>query len=107
LKRAPDPIAARRELYLALARGALDLREASRKLRRIIGLSQSDYANRIGISPRVLIDFERGVGNPTLKTLERIGKPFGLEVVFLHRPTARDAAGDTPSPLERDADPES
>jgi DNA-binding XRE family transcriptional regulator len=92
VKRAKDTIAARRALYDELHAGALDLREASRRMRRIIGLSQADYARLVGLSPRVLIDFERGVGNPTLKSLERIGKPFGLEIVYLHRPTARGKA---------------
>lgn len=88
MKRPTDSVAARRELYEALRLGALDLRQASKRMRRVVGLSQTDYAKLIGIAPRVLIDFERGAGNPTLQSLERIGKPFGLEVVFLHRPTA-------------------
>jgi len=33
----------------------------------------------------VLIDFERGVGNPTLASLQAMGKPFGLEIAFVRR----------------------
>ncbi|MCF8146247.1 MAG: helix-turn-helix domain-containing protein [Deltaproteobacteria bacterium] len=35
------------------------------------------------ISPRILSEFEKGSGNPTLATLEKIASPFGLEVTFL------------------------
>lgn len=90
MKRPKDTVAARRELYDELRRGALDLRTAVKRMRRIVGLSQADYAKLIGLSPRVVIDFERGVGNPTLRTLEMLGRPFGLEVVYLHRPTASE-----------------
>jgi transcriptional regulator with XRE-family HTH domain len=34
------------------------------------------------ISPRSLIDFERGVGNPTLSTLEALLKPFNLQLTI-------------------------
>lgn len=71
------------ELYSDLARGAVDIREATRRMRKIIGLTQADYAKKVaGISPRILSEFERGTGNPTIDTLEKIGKPFGLKVSF-------------------------
>ncbi|MGD9160964.1 MAG: helix-turn-helix transcriptional regulator [Desulfobacteraceae bacterium] len=72
------------ELYSDLAIGDIDIREATRRMRKIIGLTQADYAKKVaGISPRILSEFERGTGNPTIDTLERIGKPFGLKVSFL------------------------
>ena len=72
------------ELYSDLARGTVDIREATRKMRKIIGMTQAEYAKKIAkISPRILSDFERGTGNPTIETLEKIGKPFGLKVSFL------------------------
>ena len=72
------------ELYSDLAMGVIDIREATRRMRKIIGLTQAEYAKKVaGLSPRILSEFERGIGNPTIDTLERIGKPFGLVVSFL------------------------
>ncbi len=70
----------RRELYERVQRGDIALVEAVRLMRRIAGKSQAAYAKLVGVSPRVLIDFERGVGNPTVRTLRRILEPFGLEL---------------------------
>ena len=41
-----------------------------KKLPKFMGKTQMEYARMIGISPRVLIDFERGVGNPTLASIQ-------------------------------------
>jgi transcriptional regulator with XRE-family HTH domain len=72
------------ELYLGLARGDIDIREATRRMRKILGMNQKDYAQKVaGISPRILSQFENGSGNPTLATLEKIALPFGLKVTFL------------------------
>ena len=72
------------KLYSDLAGGAVDIREATRRMRKIIGLTQAEYAKKVAkISPRILSEFERGTGNPTIDTLEKIGKPFGLKVSFL------------------------
>ena len=81
-----DTVAARLELYGALERGELTLGEACRRLRRIIGKTQREYASLVGVTPRALKELERGVGNPTLATLNKIGGPFGLSVVYRHRP---------------------
>lgn len=71
-------------LYDDLAGGNIDIRDATRTMRKIIGMTQAEYAKKVvKISPRILSDFERGVGNPTLDTLEKIGRPFGLKVSFL------------------------
>ena len=72
------------ELYHGLARGEIDIRQATRRMRLILGMSQKEYARKIAhISPRILSEFETGVGNPTLATLEKIASPFGLAVTFL------------------------
>lgn len=71
-------------LYKQLASGEVDIRTATRRMRRILGMTQKEYARKVaGISPRVLSEFENGVGNPTLATLEKIASPFGLKVTFL------------------------
>lgn len=85
MKPAADSVAARQEILDALERNELDLREALKRLRRAMGLTQKRYAELIEVAPRVLIDFERGVGNPTLESLQAMGRPFGLEVGFVKR----------------------
>ena len=82
---APAEMARMKEmLYVDLARGNIDVREATRRMRKILGMTQKDYARKVAvISPRILSEFENGSGNPTLATLEKIAFPFGLKVIFL------------------------
>ena len=71
-------------LYRNLATGEIGIREATRQMRKILGMTQKDYAKKIAdISPRILSEFENGTGNPTVATLEKIASPFGLKVSFL------------------------
>ena len=72
--------ALRDELYARVDAGDLTLVEAVKRMRKIAGRSQAAYARLVGVSPRVLIEFERGVGNPTVKTLQKLLAPFGLEL---------------------------
>ncbi len=86
MKRFPHAEMARMKetLYVGLARGDIDVREATRQMRKILGMNQKDYARKVvDISPRILAEFENGTGNPTLGTLEKIASPFGLKVTFL------------------------
>lgn len=70
----------------AIARGDVSMGEAVRRMRKITGMSQKDYARRIvGISPRVLAEIERDLANPTVETLNKIGRPFGYEIGFVHK----------------------
>jgi transcriptional regulator with XRE-family HTH domain len=72
------------ELYLSLAQGHIAIRDATRRMRKILGMNQKEYAQKVAkISPRILSEFESGSGNPTLATLEKIAGPFGLKVTFL------------------------
>jgi transcriptional regulator with XRE-family HTH domain len=72
------------ELYLGLAQGDMDIREATRRMRKILGMNQKEYAQKVAnISPRILSELENGSGNPTLRTLEKIALPFGLKITFL------------------------
>ena len=71
-------------LYLGLAKGDIDIRKATRQMRKILGMTQKEYAKKVAaISPRILSEFENGTGNPTLATLQKIASPFGLKVTFL------------------------
>ena len=72
------------ELYISLAKGQIGIRDATRRMRKILGMNQKEYARKVAnISPRILSEFENGSGNPTLATLEKIAVPFGLQVTFL------------------------
>ena len=86
MKRPPEEEMARMKeaLYRDLAQGEIGIREATRRMRKILGMNQKEYAQKVaGISPRILSEFENGSGNPTLATLEKIAIPFGLKVTFL------------------------
>ena len=82
----------RTELYERIKLGDLELPDAVRMMRGIAGKTQAEYAKLVGISPRVLIDFERGVGNPTLRSLMRMLEPFGLDLTVRRR-SQRDRDG--------------
>jgi DNA-binding XRE family transcriptional regulator len=76
----PIRAALREELYDRVRAGDVGLIEAVRMMRKVAGKSQADYAKLVGVSPRSLIDFERGIGNPTIGTLQKILAPFGFEL---------------------------
>ena len=78
--------ALRDELYERIARGDISIPEAVRAMRKIAGRTQPEYARLVGVSPRILKELERGIGNPTLKTLAKILAPFDLEVGLRRRP---------------------
>jgi hypothetical protein len=52
-------------------------------MRLSLGKTQEDFGRMFGISRRKVIDLEAGKANPELRTLARIGKPFGLTVGFV------------------------
>ena len=55
-------------------------------MRKILGMNRRDYAEKIlKISHDALQAVETSKGNPTLKTLQIIGKPFGLNVGFVRK----------------------
>jgi len=72
----------REKFYEELANKKMTLAETVKAMRAIVGMTQPEYAKFVGIAPRIIIDLERGVGNPTLATLRKIGKPFRLDLVF-------------------------
>jgi len=75
---------AKQQLMDDIESGELSLGQAVRRMRMITGKSQKDFAQTIiGISPRVLAEIERGVANPTIETLNKIGRPFGYKVSFV------------------------
>lgn len=64
-----------------LAAGRLSIGDAVKRLRaEVTGLHQSQFARTCRISLRTLIHIEHGDGNPTLKSLNAVFKPFGLQM---------------------------
>lgn len=78
-------------LYEKLQAGSITIGQATREMRKIVGMTQKDYAEKIlGIFPRVLLDIEKDRGNPTLETLQKVAGPFGLRVGFVRPGTLND-----------------
>lgn len=84
----------RAELYGAINRDELGIQEAVKRMRKISRLTQPEFAVHRGVSAKVIREIERGVGNPTVNTLNRIGQFFGLEVTFVRSERLR-AEGQT------------
>lgn len=70
------------QFYEDVESGKLSLADTVRGMRKIAKMTQIEYARFVGVAPRIIIDLERGVGNPTLKTLEKISHPFRLKLKF-------------------------
>ncbi|NIF72976.1 helix-turn-helix transcriptional regulator [Burkholderia sp. Ap-962] len=68
-----------------LARERPDIASAARWIREAIGLNQEEFAELVGLSKPLVARLERGEANPTLDTLNAIGKPFGLRIAFVPR----------------------
>lgn len=86
--------AERARLFEELGSSRLELSETVRRLRRVTGLTQREFAARVaGISAPALAKIERGEGNPTLETLQKIGEAFGLEIGFVRRARGGPADG--------------
>lgn len=70
----------RRQLHAGLVEGSLEIPEALKMLRKVLGKSQQDYALMVGVSKKVIADLELGKGNPTIATLNRLFAPLGFKV---------------------------
>ena len=75
----------RQEFYEEIDNGILNLSDTLKKMRKVAGMTQTEYAKMVNITPRVLMDIERNKGNPRLDTLNKLGQPFGLELCFTRK----------------------
>ncbi len=76
----------RQELFSKIDAGNISLGDATRLMRKTLGMNRREYAEKIlKISHDALQDVETSKGNPTLKTLRIVAKPFGLEIGFVRR----------------------
>lgn len=70
-----------------LGQGKITLGEAVKRFRvDVTQLQQTQYARMCKISVRTLIQIEHDEGNPTLKSLNAVFKPFGLQMGVVRRP---------------------
>lgn len=77
----PEPLGPRDALNDTL--DTLAMGERIRSLRLRAGLSTSELAIRAGLSAGVISQIERGLGNPSLKTLERLRIALGVSLTAL------------------------
>ena len=69
-----------------LAQDKITLGEAVKRFRvDVTQLQQTQYARMCKISVRTLIQIEHDEGNPTLKSLNAVFKPFGLQMGVVRR----------------------
>ena len=73
------------EFYDQVDRGELSVVESLKIMRKIAGRSQAAYAKATKVNHKVLVDFERGVGNPTIHSIEKLLAPFNLELTVRRR----------------------
>jgi len=73
--------ALRKELYDEIDQNGVPIPNCIKDLRRIMGLNQTEFAERIQISLSALRRIEQGHGNFTMETLNKILTPFNLAVV--------------------------
>jgi len=73
----------RDKLYQDLAIGAIGVGQAVRVMRQLSHMTQPEFAAHRGISVQSLKQIERGIGNPTVQTLNKIAEIFGLRVGFV------------------------
>jgi transcriptional regulator with XRE-family HTH domain len=73
----------RRTFYERFDQGNMIISEAVKAMREVTGLTQAEFAAHRGVSRRVIQDIERGTGNPTVDSLNSIGKLFALKVGFV------------------------
>ena len=50
--------------------------------RKTLGISQNDLAEMSGVSLATIKNIERGVGNPSFETVEKILSVLGMEIFF-------------------------
>lgn len=60
------------------------------KLRRAkLGISQQDLSEFSGVGISTIKDLERGVGNPSIATLQKLLEALGLEVIIQVKQTIK------------------
>ncbi len=75
----------RRTLAERARTGDLTLPGAVADIRKGFGMTQEEFASLLGLTRRQVAEIEAGTANPTMETLEKIGRLFGFGVGFVPR----------------------
>jgi len=73
----------RRTLAERARTGDLRLPGAVADIRKSFGMTQQEFAKTLSLTRRQIAEIEAGNANPTLETMERIGRLFGFCVGFV------------------------
>lgn len=73
------------EFYENVDQNRLTPREAVRQFRIMVGKTQEEFADFAGVSLKSLRDLEQGIGNQTLKTVEKLLYGSGLKLTVGRR----------------------
>ena len=73
----------RRTLAERARTGDLRLPGAVAEIRRALGMTQEEFAKTLSLTRRQIAEIETGGANPTLQTLEKIGRLFGFGIGFI------------------------
>lgn len=65
--------------------GDLRLPGAVAEIRKGLGLTQEEFAKVLALTRRQVAEIEAGTANPTLDTMEKIGRLFGFTIGFVPR----------------------
>ena len=63
------------------------LKEVMKSRRKTLSISQLDLAEMAEVSLATVKDIERGKGNPSLATVNKIIEVLGMEIIFQVRQT--------------------
>lgn len=74
-----------RKLAARAAAGELHLPDGFAAMRLALGPTQQEFARRLGMTRSQVGDLESGRANPTLETIGRVGRLFGLAVGLIPR----------------------
>lgn len=83
---------ARLALLQVAEQGRLSWSQEVRAIRRSLGLTQAEFSKAFGLTLRQLSELERGLANPTVKTLTRLAGPLGLMVGLIPVPKPDDGS---------------
>ena len=80
------------KLYLCIVKvyyGKLymDLKDTLKERRSQLNISQSDLAEMADVSLATVKDIERGKGNPSILTVEKLLAVLGMEIIYQLRKT--------------------
>jgi DNA-binding XRE family transcriptional regulator len=70
----------RNRLFNAIEEQSIDLRDALKMTRTVVGKNQAEYARLVGVSKKIIADLELGKGNPTIGTLNKLFAPIGIKI---------------------------